>query len=242
MRLELIHGDSLQYMKSMSDSSVNLILTDPPYNISKKDKINRSGGKFGNYKDISMDFGEWDHSNILWIDYIDDFIRLLKDNGVLVMFYDWKNINFIMNYLESSGMKIRDIGAWIKSNPAPQARKVKWKSGIELFFIATKNKGSGHHFNWKLGQSVNWHKHSISYKHYHPTQKPLDLIKWIISYWSYEGDTVLDPFLGAGTTMIAAKELNRNCIGIEIDENYVEIAKKLLNWGNGIDIEYIEVR
>jgi len=80
---------------------------------------------------------------------------------------------------------------------------------------------------------------SVNYKHLHPTQKPLDLIEWIISYWSFEGDLVLDPFLGSGTTMEACLKLNRNCIGVEINPEYINITKKRLNWGHSLgDVEF----
>ena len=129
---------------------------------------------------------------------------------------------------------------WIKSNPAPQARRVKWQDGSEFFLIATKNKGTGHHYNYKLGQSPDWFKCSVSYKHYHPTQKPDALIEWIMKYWSYPGDVVFDPFLGSGTTMVVAKKLGRDCIGVEINEKYIDIIKRRVRWNEGLDVEYIE--
>jgi len=241
MRLTLIHGDALKYMKTMDSESVDLILTDPPYNISKNVKITRNGGKFGKAKDIQLDFGEWDKNIISWRDYIDDFARILKPYGVLVMFYDKLEISCIAKYLqERLEFKVRNIGVWIKSNPAPQARRVKWQDGSEFFLIATKNKGTGHHYNYKLGQSPDWFKCSVSYKHYHPTQKPDALIEWIMKYWSYPGDVVFDPFLGSGTTMVVAKKLGRDCIGVEINEKYIDIIKRRVGWSEGLDVEYIE--
>ena len=233
--LKLIWGDCLKVLPKIPDESIDLILTDPPYNISKHDKITRKGGKFGFAKDIKLNFGEWDFGKIKPEDYIPEFVRILKPNGVLVLFYDRLWLGVIGLWLENEfKFKVRHIGSWIKSNPAPQARKVKWQIGSEHFLIATKNVGSGHHFNYKLGQSPDYFITSVNYKHLHPTQKPLELFKWIVNYWSFKGDWVLDPFLGAGTTMKACLELERNCIGIEIDKNYVEIAKKLLNWGSSL--------
>ena len=230
----------MKVMKELPDESVDLILTDPPYNISRNDRITRNGGKFGVAKDITLNFGEWDFGKVHPKDYIPEFVRLLKPNGVLVLFYDKLWLGNIALWLqEEFGFKIRHIGCWIKQNPSPQARKVSWMQGSEHFLVATKNHGSGHHFNYKLGQSPDYFITSVNYKHYHPTQKPLELFKWIVSYWSFEGDYVLDPFLGSGTTMVACLELKRNCIGIELDQKYIEIAKKRLNWGSSLgDVQF----
>jgi DNA modification methylase len=72
----------------------------------------------------------------------------------------------------------------------------------------------------------------------HPTQKPEKLIEPFIKYWTNEGDIILDPFLGSGTTMKVARDLNRNCIGIEIDEKYIEMTKKRLNWEVSLDVGF----
>ena len=223
-------GDCLDIMKSIPKGVVDLVLTDPPYNISKKDKIIREGGKFSKAKPINLDFGEWDYGSLKWEDYISMFNTFLTDVGVLVMFYNKLKIGAIANHLTTIGWKVRHIGIWIKTNPAPQARKVKWQDGSEFFIVATKNHRSGHHFNYKLGQSKDYFTHSVSFKHLHPTQKPLDLIKWIASYWSYEEDLVVDPFLGSGTTAIACEKLNRRWIGIELSPEYCETIVKRLKF------------
>jgi DNA modification methylase len=227
---KVICGDCLEIMKFIPDESVDLVVTDPPYNISYENEIIRDGGKFGIAKNINLNFGEWDKNKIFPKNYVDDFVRILKNNGVLIMFYDRLYLGLIGLYLQNKhNFKVRHIGNWIKSNPTPQARKVKWQIGSEMFIVATKNNGSGHHFNYGLGQSPDYFITSISFEHLHPTQKPEELIKWMINYWSFEEDIVLDPFLGSGTTAVACKQLKRNFIGIEINPEYCEIAKKRLN-------------
>jgi site-specific DNA-methyltransferase (adenine-specific) len=229
--ISLICGDSLQILKMFSDEMFDCILTDPPYNISliSGGKITRNGGKFGSFSDIKLDFGEWDYNKVLWQDFIDDFARILKPCGVLICFYNCLEVGQIGLYLQNRyNFQVRHIGAWVKSNPVPQARKVKLSNGLELFLIATKNKGTGHHFNWQLGQSPDYFIHSVSYKHYHPTQKPLPLIEWLLNYWTFENDYILDPFCGSGTTGVACAKLNRKFIGIDIDYSYLKIAKMRL--------------
>jgi site-specific DNA-methyltransferase (adenine-specific) len=228
MTIDFRAGDCLVAMASQPAESVDLICTDPPYNVSvKNSKITR--GTSGKYvgPDIALDFGEWDRAGLDWTAYIEEFVRLLKPNGVLAMFYDKLQLGQIGLYLQGKhGFQVRHIGTYVKSNPAPQARKVKWQNGCENFLVATKNTGSGHHFNYGLGQSPDYFMRSVNYKHEHPTQKPLDLIEWIVKYWSFEDDTVADPFAGSGTTAVACIKTGRNFIGFEIEPEYVAIAER----------------
>lgn len=229
-----IIDDCVEYLTDIPDNTVNLVLTDPPYNISQRgSKIGRGSGKFVEGSDINLDFGDWDYRSVLPIDYVDEFVRILKPNGVLVMFYEQLGLGVIGKYLENTyDVQNRHLGVWTKSNPPPQARKVNWMQGSEKFLVTTMNQGTGHHFNYELGQSSDYFKHSVTYKHYHPTQKPLDLIKWIMKYWSFEDDIVLDPFLGSGTTLVAAKELRRTGIGFEKDDTMDDIISMRLEEAN----------
>jgi len=226
---KIYNMDCLEGMQQIEKNSIDLILTDPPYNISSDKKIPFNDLKYGEIREIDMDFGEWDKDKIFPKDYIDTFVTLLKENGILIMFYNKLYIGLVGIYLQNKhNFKVRHIGSWIKSNPAPQVRKVKWMNAAENFIIATKNKGSGHHFNYELGQSTDCFVSSVSFEHLHPTQKPLDLIEWILKYWSFENDVVLDPFLGSGTTAVTCKMLNRRYIGFELEKEYYDIANKRL--------------
>jgi DNA modification methylase len=155
------------------------------------------------------------------------FAKILKPNGVLVMFYDKLYLGQIGLYLQDKyGFQVRHIGAIVKKNPAPQARRVKWQNGLEQFLIATKNRGEGHHFNYLIGQSPDYIRMDVNYEHLHPTQKPLEAIEWLMCYWSFEGDVIFDPFMGSGTTGVAAARTGRAFIGCEIDSGYFKIAKE----------------
>lgn len=226
--IELHLGDCIEYMNAMEKESVNAIITDPPYNVSKKGaKIVRGKGTAFEGGDISLDFGEWDMGIINWSDYIDLFAKILCNNGILVMFYDKLHLGNIGLYLqEKYDFQVRHIGAMVKTNPAPQARRVKWQNGLEQFIVVTKNKGEGHHFNYRMGQSPDYFMTNNGYEHMHPTQKPISVMNWIVQYWSFEGDTVFDPFMGSGTTGVSCIQFGRNFIGCEIDPSYYDIAKK----------------
>jgi len=226
----LYHGNSLEILHNIPNGIINLIVTDPPYNVSKTDgdivMYDSKKSPDGKRK-IKRHFGEWDTGKIDWTDYIDLLVDKLQDNGVLVMFYERVKIGHIASYLEEKhNMKVRHIGAFVKTNPPPHMRKVGWQHGLELFLVVTKNHDSSHHFNYKLGQSPDYYIGSVSYKHYHPTQKPLEMIEWIVNYWSFEGDIVLDPFTGSGTTLLACEKLNRRWIGIELEQTYCDVTKQ----------------
>ena len=224
--VQLYLGDCLDILPTLEAGSVDAVITDPPYNVSVKGSRLASGNVLGG-GDINQDFGEWDYANVLWQDFIDYLVDVLTPVGVLVMFYEKFEIGVIGAYLrDRHGFTNRDIGSYIKTNAPPQLRKMKWKTNVENFIISTKNKGGGHHFNWKLGQSTDYFLRSNNYERFHPTQKPCDLMEWIVKYWSLEGDTILDPFMGSGTTGVACVKTGRNFIGIEIDPDYYAIAEK----------------
>lgn len=227
MTYRLHPGDCRNFFPTFEPGSFDAIITDPPYNVSEEGKeISRETGKFQG-SNIRLDFGEWDRNEIKWEDYIDFFPPLLKPCGVLVMFYDKLYLGTIGIYLQDRyGFQVRHIGSLIKRNPAPQVYKVKWQNGVECFLVATKNKGTGHHFNRNLGQSPDWFETSNNYEHEHPTQKPLPAMEWIVQYWTFEGDMVLDPFAGSGTTGVACIETGRNCVLIEKHAEYYRIAKR----------------
>ena len=241
-KLFLVWGDALKALPALPSERFDLVLTDPPYNISRRDRITRKGGKFGVAKDISLYFGDWDFGTIRPEQYIPELVRVLKPHGVLAMFYDKLWLGIIGLWLqEGFNFKVRHIASWVKRNPAPQARKVKWQNGVENFLVATKNHGSGHHFNYKLGQSPDYFVTSVNYPHLHPTQKPLELFEWIVKYWSYPSDWVLDPFVGTGTTLVACAKLGRNALGIEIDPNLCEIARRRVKDEAGMEVKLVSL-
>ena len=226
-------GDALDIMKQIPKESIDLILTDPPYNISRDIVIQRKGGKFGKAKDIVLDFGEWDKNKITPYDWIPLAYNLLTSVGVLIFFYDKMEISCLAKWLEKEfNMKVRHIGVWLKSNPVPQARKTQWMSGTEFFIIATKNHGAGHHYNYSLGQHLDYIITPICmgrerYRNpTHPTQKPEKLIEPFIKWWSFEGDVVLDPFAGTGTIPYVAYKLGRKFIAIEKDPYWANVIKE----------------
>lgn len=223
----LYHGDCLEVMKQIPANSVDLVLTDPPYNISKENKFNTMGR-------AGIDFGEWDKDADLF-SYIDELPRILRPNGSFIVFNDWRNLGAICKYAESKGFESKDMIRLEKSNPMPRNRDRRYITDYEcaLWFVV---KGAKWVFN-RLDEKYQRPKfvHSIE-SGLHPTQKNLKLMENLTLIHSNEDDMVLDCFMGSGTTGLAAKNLKRNFIGIEKDENYFNVAKKRIE-GVGVNVE-----
>jgi len=255
VKLTLIQGDALKVLPSIPSESVDLVFTDPPFNISRNVKITRTRNKeefcrTGKWrgKDIDLYFGEWDDfksENEYWkftIKWVDECVRVLKSGRIFATFFDRDKINFLSSYLQRKyGFKCKGYFAYIKRNPAPQARKVKWMNAWEEIGLWQKPNGKLV-YNYQLGQHPDYIILPICQgkeRTPHPTQKPIKLVEPFILYWTNEGDTVLDPFLGSGTTMVVCRNLKRNCIGIEKNPSYIKICKERLNWGSSLsDIEW----
>ena len=240
--IKLIQGDSLEVMKTIEPKSVSMIFADPPYFLS-------SGGTTCiNGKRASVDKGEWDTTkgvyekhtfNREWLSLCKS---VLMDNGTIWVSGTFHNIYSVGHALDELDFKILNNITWRKSNPPPNLGCRVFTHSTETILWAKKNvKNNKHVYNYKLMKEMNngkqmkdvWETSTIRKKEKihgnHPTQKPISILRKIILASTNEGDTVLDPFLGSGTTALACKELGRKCIGIEIDENYLAIARKRLS-------------
>ena len=219
----LLLGDCLERMKEIPDGSVDLILTDPPYNIARDNNFHTMGR-------AGIDFGEWDKGFDLF-SYIDGLSRICTKNANVVIFNDWKNIGEIAKYAESKGFVIKDMLRWEKSNPMPRNRDRRFVVDYEVAVWLTMPKAK-----WVFNRQNNTYdrpcfKGSLtpsSEKTGHTTQKPLWLMENILSTLSNEADTVLDLFMGSGSTGVACLNTNRKFIGVEMSELYFNITKDRL--------------
>ena len=223
---KLINGNAIEIMKTLKDESIDAIITYPPYNISRDNNFATMGR-------AGIDFGEWDKDFDLtsWIKVAEP---LLKKGGNIVIFNDWKNMTNITQSLEENGFDVKDLIRWKKTNPMPRNRDRRFITDYEVAVWAVK-KGAKWTFN-RLSETyeipeILGRLTPKSEKIYggHPTQKPIYVMKWLIERLTNEGDVVLDPFMGSGTTGVACKELNREFIGIELDEKYYNIAYNRIN-------------
>ena len=219
MKNELWHGDCLELMKNIPDNSVNMVLTDPPYNIARKNNFHTMGR-------AGIDFGEWDKNADIF-SYISEVFRVLNKNGSFVIFNSWKNLGDIARVAESHGFAVKDLLRLEKTNPMPRNRDRRYVTDYEcaIWFTMPNAKWV---FN-RQDKSYQRPKFVCSIdKGLHPTQKSLKMMEELIKIHTNENDLVLDCFAGSGSTLVAAKNLNRQFIGIEKEENYYNIAKERL--------------
>ena len=232
----LILGDSLEELKKIKSKSIDMIFADPPYFLSG-DGITCSGVKIVSVKkggwDKKIDIKEKHKFNKKWIRLCK---RVLKDNGTIWISGTMHNIYSIGMALEEEGFKIINNITWKKLNPPPNISCRAFTHSTETILWAKKDiKNAKHKFNYETMKTMNDGKQmkdvwetsltKPSEKKYgkHPTQKPIELLKRIIIASTDEGDLILDPFNGSGTTGIVANLLNRKYIGIEKEKDYLDL-------------------
>jgi len=242
-RLLLIKGDCLEVLPHLPDECIDLVITDPPFMVSRDEKIIRKKNskkyKFKG-KDISLNFGEWDifaSEKDYWkftFKWLKEVWRTLRKGGHLLIFFDHNKIYPIIKWCSRRSGIPRQPLFFIRSNPTPMARKVSFMNAVNSIIWITKYSTSRKYatFNYELGQHPNYiitpicsGKERYEYG-FHPTQKPLRVYEWLIKYLSNENDLIMDPFVGSGTALVAARNLNRNAIGIEINDEYINMAKR----------------
>ena len=236
---KLLEGDSLLLLKKLEEESIDMIFADPPYFLSG-DGITCSGGKM-----VSVNKGEWDNKisikekhdfNKKWIR---ECKRVLKTNGTIWISGTMHNIYSIGMALEEEGFKIINNITWKKLNPPPNISCRCFVHSTETILWAKKDdKNAKYKFNYSEMREMNggkqmkdvWEtsltKPSEKKCGKHPTQKPMELLAKIILASTDEGDLILDPFNGSGTTGIVANKLNRKYIGIEKEKEYLDLTIK----------------
>ncbi|MEY8757855.1 site-specific DNA-methyltransferase [Peribacillus frigoritolerans] len=228
--LKLINGDVFNEIKKIDSNSIHLICTDPPYFISRKTNFKSGGGDQKKYGSISMEFGEWDleENSLNWFSLLQEFKRVLIPGGTMVIFYDIFKMDDISIVAEKQKLKQKRIGIWEKTNPVPINAKVNYLSNSREFFISY-TKGTKRTFNSYYDRAI-YEAPIVSGKvRFHPCQKPVSVLEKIIATHTNEGETVLDCFMGSGSTGQAAINLNRNFIGFELDNTYFNKASNALN-------------
>ena len=200
---QIICGDCLEVMKEIPDKAVDLVLTDPPYGI-KRDKGFGGAGGFNGKKPIARrQYNDnWDKERPSEFCF-KEILRIGKN--ILI---------FGGNYFADILPQNKHWVVWDKLNTMPTF------GDCELIWTNAKRnsvKKITYQYNGLFGKEK---------RRYHPTQKPVGLIKKLLEIYSKEGDLIFDPFLGSGTTAVACLELNRHFIGIELSPEYCEIAKK----------------
>lgn len=233
---KLINGDSLKEIKKIETDSVDLILTDPPYNLGlfmKKRSTNLSALRSNHFSGKEWDQLEeedWkENMRLLFI----EFSRVLKKGGSLVMFMAIIKLETIIEIANKNNFYYKTTGIWHKKNPMPRNKDLHFINSTEswLYFTHITKTGTYNNKNKTIHDFFESALTPMSEKRFggHPTQKPLKLMDFLISLLSTKGDLILDPFMGSGSSGVSAISKKRKFIGIELNKEYFTVAKKRIN-------------
>jgi len=242
----LYKGECINLIKTFPDNSVDLVFADPPYFLSNNGFSCKAG------KMVSVNKADWDKSNGFEKDFeftynwLKEVQRILNDNGSIWISGTMHNIYQVGFSLQKLNFKILNEISWFKPNASPNLSCRYFTHSHETLIWAKKNKNSKHKFNYSIMKEWNdrlsnsgkqmrsvWTIPLTSKfeknKGYHPTQKPIELLKRIILSTSNKGDVVLDPFNGSGTTGLVSQLYGRKYIGIDINSDYLDLTIKRVN-------------
>jgi modification methylase len=241
----ILEGDCLDVLAGLPAESVDLVFADPPYNLQLQNELRRPDHSLVDgvtaHWDHFTSFAEYDEFTRNWLSACR---RVLKPTGTLWVIGSYHNIYRVGTILQDLDFWILNDVVWIKSNPMPNFRGVRFTNAHETLIWAQKEQGAKYTFNHQTMKAINedlqmrsdWYMplcvgrerlRSNGVK-LHPTQKPSALLYRILNATTNPGDVVLDPFFGTGTTGEAAIRLGRHWIGIEKETDYIEAARTRL--------------
>lgn len=230
----IYHGDALEVVAGLEAGSIDVVFTDPPYNVSDRNgrdatTVGRLKRKDGTARKVWRDFGAWDRG---WDPepFVAEAVRLLRDGGSLLSFVS----EFTLAPFLASGLNHRGLVYWRKSNPTPAFRQL-YVRAIEMIVWQVKTDAARKQsWTWNAtGYRPNVYDGPVlagfnvvngAEPRTHPTQKPLWLIRSLLGVHSAPGELILDPYMGSGTTLHAAKSMGRRALGVEANEKHCERA------------------
>lgn len=230
--------DAREFMPTLPDGCADMVLTDPPYLVSKRTGFSSIGSKGVERFRLSMDFGEWDkvpngeHVELLSTVF-SECHRVLRDGGVAIIFYDLWKLESLVSILSDIGFRMFRVIEWIKTNPVPlNSKRLYLTNAREVAVVAVKGSNpmfKSEYHNGVFAQPI----HRDGGKRIHPTQKPLSLMRELIELHTDIGQVVVDPFSGSGTTLLSALQTGRRSYGCERDKAYYDKAVERLEKYNG---------
>lgn len=211
--VKLMQGDCLELMKGIQDGSVDLVLTDPPYGMNFQ-----SNYRAKKYSKIEND------TCLDWLDaFLQECWRVLKPNSAIYLFCSWHKVDIFKKAVEKR-FKIKNIIIWEKNNTSMGDLKGSYAPKYEMVIFAHKGRRVLNGFRYPDVLTAKRTGNKL-----HPTQKPIELLEIFVNSSSNDGETVLDPFMGSGSTGVACVNTGRNFIGIELDPIYFQTAQERIN-------------
>jgi len=271
--IEVKNTDGITFLQSIADNSIDLILTDPPYIISresgmnthyetvkaneenkvefvkteeewnhykkenkmktdeKKENYMKYGTIYGKKYCVKTDYGDWDKDFTVEIldTFVGEYYKKLKKGGTLILFFDLFKITTLKDIMEKHKFKQIRFIEWIKTNPQPINSAVNYLTNCrEIALLGIK--GAKPTFHSKYDNGIYHFPLQGGVNRFHPTQKSLPLFEELIKKHSNEGDTVLDTFLGGGTTAAACRNTKRHFKGCEISKEYYDKMQELFRF------------
>jgi DNA modification methylase len=249
---QIIPGNCIDVLQSLPEKSVDLIFADPPYNLQLEKELWRPNATKVNGVDDAWDqfsgFKSYDDFTFQWLEGCK---RVLKATGTIWVIGSYHNIFRVGKILQDLGFWILNDVVWIKNNPMPNFRGVRFTNAHETLIWAQKIKGNKYTFNYQTMKSINpegvrhtglqmrsdWRlplctgkeRLKINGEKAHSTQKPEALLERVILASTNPSDLVLDPFFGTGTTGAVAKKYGRHWLGIEVEAGYISVAQNRID-------------
>ena len=269
--IDIKNMDGLKYLSTIPNNSIDLILTDPPYIISretgmnthynnvkqnqenniefikseeewsiykqeneikddiKKENYMKYGTIYGKKYCVKTDYGDWDTEFTMekLEEFIAEYYKKLKHGGTIIIFFDLWKLSYLKDTMEKHKFKQIRFIEWIKTNPQPLNSSVNYLTNCrEIALLGIK--GSKPTFNSKYDNGIYMFPLQGGKNRFHPTQKSLLLFEELIKKHSNENDSVLDTFLGSGTTAIACKNTKRQFKGCEVSNIYYNEMMKII--------------
>ena len=232
--------ESISFLNTIDKNSIGLALIDPPYIISKASGFSNMGKKGVQKLSVySTEYGEWDDGENFTMkdmqENINEYYRVIKKSGTFITFCDMWKISYIKEMMQTAGFKQIRLIEWVKTNPVPINSKRNYLSNCrEVALLGVKVGKPTFHSQYDKG--IYHHAICQDKGRFHPTQKPVKLMRELIRKHSNEGDIVLDTFAGSATTLVAAKETGRQYVGCELDMICYDKALIRLNNAKYLDV------
>jgi modification methylase len=245
---QILKGNCIENLNALPEKSIDLIFADPPYNLQLQNELHRPNmtkvDAVNDHWDQFASFEAYDEFTRAWLSACR---RVLKPTGTIWVIGSYHNIFRVGTIMQDLGFWMLNDVIWVKTNPMPNFRGVRFTNAHETMIWASSGKGAKYTFNYQAMKGLNEEKQMRSDwwllslatgservkdtrgVKAHSTQKPEALLYRVILSSSSPGDVVLDPFFGSGTTGAVAKRLHRNWIGLEREAKYIKVAQKRIN-------------